>query len=255
MTKQMTLSDAQTELERQGFSVTRYHAPILQLGDIEEESDATKESGGSIVGVLSQWRWILMNRMDVTVFVTELPVLTMEKLSMDLQELPDRLEAHAVGGCPPAILAGTLVLLVYLTRSTIKPEALTRILVTPKMQWGHITFLAAQDGEGGSHYFEASTPAWGRIFYDELRHLAGRLTGRPLPETAPQGWAYKMMAFLHIYLAIFCVVMLLLDPRSMLIGAGFGIVVTAIQAIIKWCSRCRSARPRELHQPILTHCE
>jgi hypothetical protein len=229
MKMHMTLSDAQTELERQGYTVTT-------------------ESDGSIVGMRSDWRWSVMSRIDVTVFLKELPVLTMDQIALDLQALPDRLDDHSIGGCPPEACGGSLVVLVYLA-SSIEPGAADKILGTPGAQWSHVTFLAAQDGEGVSHYVE-STPVWGRAFYEELRYVAGRLTGRPLPERVPECSSRLFVSFV-----IFCyapLVVLFLDRRSMLTamltGLSVSIVTTAVKATKQWCRR-RSRRRRDLNRP------
>jgi hypothetical protein len=234
----MTLAAAQRELERLGYSVT-------PLSDLEEEASG-------IVAVLSQWRWILMNRVYVTVFVTELPVLTMGKLSMDLEALPDRLEAHTVGGCPPpGCNTLSMAVLVYLTKSTVEQEALTTILTTPKKEWGHVTFLAAQDGKGTSHYMDGWAPLWFGEFYPELRHLAGQLTGRPLPENLTQDVCF--LIFFIIGLAILILDMFIDDPRFLQAGA-IVFILFFVFLTVKVSIRCqRYARRRGLRQPILPH--
>ena len=166
--KAMTLSDAVLELESRGFSC-----------DISSDKSRA-------VGFFTSFRWLMLARVDVFAFVQEVSEskkLTVEKIEADLKQarlyVDDR--TLGVGCCPPQGLSrGNIAILVFLVKGEddIDPNALSRIVAAPEKEFCKIGLLAAQDGRGRSHYFERTTPLWGKALFPEIRFWAGLLTGR-----------------------------------------------------------------------------
>ena len=229
--KRMTLSDARTELERRGFSVI-----------VEDESKHKQTSSASpnpaaaagllLVGVQSRWRWDLLAKVDVMVFVHQVndgDYLTLDRLEADLEEVPSRVQDHFVEGFPPhGFSRGTMILAVYLTdQHNIDPAVVTRLVATPKKEWCTMTFLAAQDGQGRSYFMEGDTPMWGKALFPELRYWAGLVTGRPASSDHPPSSPLLkyLNAFFMIYLLILCFTM----PKLIVpLLASFAVLFTVI---------------------------
>jgi hypothetical protein len=231
--KRMTLADARAELERQGFTVfSDQESPRRQL----------------VSGVLSNFRWRFMARFDVMVFVHQVSGgnLTYPRILEDLRELPNRVEDLDPGGCPPfGVSRGRMILLVYLVDHAIDPDALNRIVAAPKSEWCSSTFLAAQDGEGKSHYMEGNTPLWGRALYPEKRYWAGRMTGRALPETPPAAPSFLM--WINAFLVIYLVLLFFQNPRLMLSISIPAILLFVVAGLFQYCrARRRPTRGSRL---------
>lgn len=221
-TKKMTLSEARAELEGRGFS-------------------CVDETPNLLVGVRSECRWGMMAKMDVMVFVNRVEgLLTVDRIESDLRRLPDLVQNHYVGGCPPfGANRAIMVLQIYLTDQQIESVALGKILSEPSNNWCSLNFLAAQDGEGKSHFYESSTPCWGRAHYPELRYWAGLLTGRDVPALPPtKKTAIVLNAFAQLY---FLWMLSLQDDWHLFLIYFLGLMAIffGVAAACDWCRRCR----------------
>jgi len=244
----MSLEQVRTDLELKGFRCS----PVIE-GDPHE-----------MVGILSECRWYMMGRMDVMIFVEELPdkaTLTLDRIQQDMQKLPDLVQQHYLGGCPPFGAArARMVLKVYLLasnttssgdnengleESAIEPAALQRIVAaSPPSEWCSVTMLAAQDRNGASYFYETSTPFWGRAFYPELRYWLSLVTGRDVGERpAPSAF----LKYVNIFLLLYLPFMFWLNPNGfyvfLLCAALIGLQF-AVAAIIQWCRGRGHRHPR-----------
>ena len=178
----MALTLCQAELERHGFIF----------------DNPTEEAHALLMAVWSGCCWELLIRHNITVFVHNLAPrqdLTLDRIHHDLEELPERVNQLHPGGCPPfGFSRARLIIIVYLVEAggAIQPDALQRINATPKTEWCSMTFLAAQDANGYSHFMEGNTPIWGRTFYPLARYFAALLTGRAVPDDPPNISSYSM---------------------------------------------------------------
>lgn len=216
--KLMTLDDARQELERQGMSCDFMTDHLL-------------------VGVMSECRLEITGKMDVLVFVQQVPgALTLDRLLADLQVLPSWVDQHHDGGsCPPFGAArARQVMLVYYAE-TIAPEVTYEIVLrTPKREWCSTTFLAAQDEQGKSYYLdEDQTPFWGRAFYPELRYRAKTLTGCPTEKSRPPGLAC-WLKFVNVFSIFYIIFLSFSTPQVLLIVTGLVLLQFLIAAIIQW---------------------
>jgi len=229
--KKMTLEEARTALERQGFSCV----------------DDDEEQPNRLVGVLSECRWSMMAKMDVMVFVHHIQGnLTSDRIEQDLRALPDLVLDHSRGGCPPfGASRGRIVLLVYLVDGQIEPAALSWLLAVPQGAWCSLTFLAAQDGEGMSRFLESSTPCWGRALYPETRYWAGLLTGREVPPQRPA--ASQFLVFVNVF-CLFYIVFLGLTVdfpvRFWVIFLGSMVILFVAAWACDWCRRQGRRHPK-----------
>lgn len=217
----MTLDDAHQELERQDMSC-----------DFMTDHP--------LVGDFSECRWEITGRMDVLVFVQQVPgSLTLDRLLADLKDLPSWVEQRHVGGsCPPFGAArGRQVMLVYYAE-TITPEVVYEIVQrTPKKELCSTTFLAAQDAQGQSFYLaEDKTPFWGGGFYPELRYRAGKLTGRPINESQPPG-LHCWLKCVNILCVFYLVFLSFSMPQVLLIVAGLILLQFIVAAIYQWFNK------------------
>ena len=256
--KRMTLSDARTELERRGFSVI-----------VEDESKHKQTSSANpiginpaaaagllLVGVQSRWRWDLLAKVDVMVFVHQVndgDYLTLDRLEADLEEVPSRVQDHFVEEFPPhGFSRGAMILVVYLTdQHNIDPAVVTRLVATPKEEWCTTTFLAAQDGQGRSYFMEGDTPLWGKVLFAELRYWAGLVTGRPTSSDHPPSTPFLkyLIAYLVIFLLIACFTMpKIIVPMLIVLFAVF-FTVMGVAATIQWY---RVRRRRSANEALIT---
>jgi hypothetical protein len=227
--KRMTLKDAQEELERQGFI------------SCDNESTNTK----LLVGVLSECRWSLTAKIDVMVFVHQVDgVLTAARLAADRLALPDLINDHFVGGCPPFGFARAVQVMVIYYAETIDPVATTMIRQWPRAEFCRTTFLAAQDGAGKSYYLEYVTPFWGKAYYPEMQYRAGRLTGRPLDGPVPgvSRWIMFANAFIFLYL-VFLVLFMWSSSHTMIyVIIAFEAAFFLVAAIVQWYKHLSTRR-------------
>ena len=262
--KRMTLSDARTELERRGFSVI-----------VEDESKHKQTSSANpiginpaaaagllLVGVQSRWRWDLLAKVDVMVFVHQVndgDYLTLDRLEADLEEVPSRVQDHFAEEFPPhGFSRGIMILVVYLTdQHNIDPAVVTRLVAKPKEEWCTTTFLAAQDGQGRSYFMEGDTPLWGndlipgKVLFPELRYWAGLVTGRPTSSDHPPSTPHLkyLNAFLMIFLLIACFTMpKLIVPLLFAMFAVF-FTVMGVATTIQWY---RVRRRRSANEALIT---
>jgi len=256
--KRMTLSDARTELERRGFSVIvedeSKHKQTSSANPIGTNPAAS--AGLLLVGVQSRWRWDLLAKVDVMVFVHQVndkDYLTLDRLEADLEEVPSRVQDHFVEGFPPqGFSRGTMILAVYLTNQhNIDPAVVTRLVATPKKEWCTMTFLAAQDGQGRSYFMEGDTPMWGKVLFPELRYWAGLVTGRPTSSDHPPSTPYLkyLNAFFMIFLLIACFAMppKLIVPVLAVTAVFF--TVMGVATTIQWY---RVRRRRSANEALIT---
>lgn len=252
--KRMTLSDARTELERRGFSVIveESNKQTSSVNSNPSSSSAAVAAVELLVGVQSRWRWDLMARVDVMVFVHQVndgDALTLERLEADLEELPSRVQDHFVGGFPPhGFSRATMILAVYLTdQHIIDPAVLTRLTAHPKKEWCTTTFLAAQDGQGRSYFMEGDTPMWGKALFPELRYWAGLMTGRPTPSDHPPSMPF--IKYINTFSMTYCLILCFTMPKVMVpVFALLGIVMGAA-ATIQWYRDSRRRSARYQHAP------
>jgi len=259
--KRMTLSDARTELERRGFSViVEDKSKYKQTSSANPNPAAAASAGLLLVGVQSRWRWDLLAKVDVMVFINQVndgDYLTLDRLEVDLEELPSRVQDHFVEGFPPhGFSRGTMILVVYLTdQHNINPAVVTRLVAAPKKEWCTTTFLAAQDGQGRSYFMEGDTPMWGKFLFPELRYWAGLVTGRPASSDHPPSTPLLkcLNAFSMIFLLIACFTM----PKLIVpLFASFAVLFTVmgVAATIQWyrVRRRRSIRYQAANEALMT---
>lgn len=187
--KRMNLGDARGELEQQGFQCFSGDE-----GDEEEE--------GILIGRRSNCRLGLGARFDLFFFVHRVTVLNLDRVNEDLANLPDLVEQYSFGGFPPfGFGRGNMIFLIYFA-DLIDQAALAKIVQEPKKEWCCVKVLAAQDGDGRSHFFESTTSLWGRALYPELHYWAGLLTGRQVGKDGPPGVDPRLVAVNLFCLAI-----------------------------------------------------
>jgi hypothetical protein len=226
--QKMTLPETRSALERHGFSC------------VDDD-----ETPNMLVGVLSECRWSMMAKMDVMVFVHHVEEnLTIDRIEKDLSELPDLVQDHYVGRCPPFGAArGRTILLVYLTDQQIEPVALGKIRTVPSKEWCTLTFLAAQDGEGVSHFLESSTPLWGKGLYPETRYWAGLLTGRDVPPQRPQASKYLVLVnILCLVLVVFTALTAGIPASLWVVYVGYMVILFGGAWVYDWCCRRQGRR-------------
>jgi len=236
--KIMTISDAAIELESRGFSC-------------DVSSDKSR-----VVGILSpHCRWLMMARMDVFAFVQEVSVttkLTVEKIEADLNQAKLYADDRTLGvGCPPqGISRAHMIIVVFLVKGEdeIDLDALSRIFALPDKEFCKVTLLAAQDGLGRSHYFEKTTPLWGKILWPEVRYWAGLLTGRRVDSALPVfGGSITWKIFFLVQSLFFLVSIVLLSVFSpdML---GFALLFCAILTSITQWRNIRARKGKNLQK-------
>ena len=224
--KKMTLTDARSELERRGFVVHQ------------------EEEAASLAAVCSGCLWEFMARFEVMVFVHALAPgqnLTLARIRQDLDALPRHIHRLYPGGCPPfGFGRARMTVVVYLLdndgggggRGAIQADAMERIHATPDMERCALTFLAAQDAEGTSHFMESHTPFWGKALYPLTRYYAGLLTGRDVPEQPPAPPTfYKWLTFILIPLILF---QFWLGPKFLWLFGGWLLLRFVVAMIFAW---------------------
>jgi hypothetical protein len=199
--KRMTLEDAHIELERQGFT--------CEWLNNQRNDDQPINNNNMLAGFSSSCRWTLLAKLDLLVFVKQVPgQLTLDTFLADQKAIPSWVEEFEdVGGsCPPfGFGRGRQVLLLYYAE-TISQEVVYEItLVPPVRMWCAKTLVAAQDAEGRSYSLDdRKTPFWGRAFYPELRYRVKALTGGQV-DARPPGlpiYIHLVNIFLMVYLVI-----------------------------------------------------
>lgn len=214
------------------------------------------ERNRSLCALHSKCRWTIQARFDVMVFVQALPQnddLTQARIAQDLDQLPHRIDQLYPGGCPPFGFArGRLVILVYLLDAgMVEHGALQRIMAPPAKQWCATTFLAAQDGNGESYFYDEKdgTPFWGRALFPEMRYWAGLLTGRSVPKDPPS--LPTWIVWLNVLLIPFILFQFYLEPMFLV----HFLIIMAIGFLVAWICDCwarRRRHPKSNQEALLT---
>lgn len=164
--KLMTLDDARVELEREGMSCNFV-------------------ADQRLVGVSSKWRWELPAKMDLVIYVQNVPgVLTKERFLTDLHKLvPFWLEEDNVDGndcLPIGFFHVRQIMLVYYAHS-VEPVFGNEI-----RQFKWLGLVAAQDAQGESFYLaEPSSTFCHNVSYQERRYYSQKLTGASEEDLQP----------------------------------------------------------------------
>jgi hypothetical protein len=192
--KPMSLDDARCELEQQGFEC---------FGGDEEE--------GILTGRRSKFykcTYLGGGPLDLLVFVYRVNELKLERVYTDLANVPDRVAQYAFGkfgGLFPGMgrrRAGHMIFVIYYA-DLIEPAVSAKIVQEAPDHdcWNTtFTFLAAQDGQGQSLFFEGTPPGWGRQYYTELHYWAGLLTGRDVGKDGPPVTGIFSLLLFYIWL-------------------------------------------------------
>jgi hypothetical protein len=124
-------------------------------------------------------------RMDMTKFVFVHHITTqlnLERIEKDLANLSDQVEQYAFEGPRPCCGRGSMIFLIYYADS-MDSAASAKIVQSPRVTMTSVTFLAAQDGQGQSFFYEGHP--WDGGLQPELRYWAGLLTGRDVGNDGP----------------------------------------------------------------------
>jgi hypothetical protein len=219
----MNLDDARGALEQQGFEC---------FGGDEKGEGILTGRRSTFWSYMPKW-----SRQDRFVFVHHITTqLNLERIKKDLADLPDRVEQYAFAGPRPCCGRGIMIFLIYYADS-MEPDASAKIL--QPMPSSAVTFLAAQDGQGQSFYYE---PWLGGRDSEQL-YWAGLLTGRDVGSDGPPHLmrrVYNNMKEKWVILAIFQTIITFSPDRwGIFLGFALMLVILVGRVVVWILSRCQ----------------